>query len=101
MNENEATQPTGISKARTLDEIADFWDSHSLADYWEQTEEAEFEVRAQRRRRVTLAPELYARLEMQARIRGLLPETLVNLWLAERLQVTLEAGEAAPTGASA
>lgn len=49
-------------------------------------EEVEFEVRAQRRRRVTLDPEVYAKLEGQARSRGLLPETLVNLWLAERLQ---------------
>jgi hypothetical protein len=89
----------GISKAHTLDEIADFWDTHSLADYWEQTEEVEFEVRARRRRRITLAPELYERVEMQARIRGVLPETLVNLWLAERLQVAVQAGEAAPSSA--
>jgi len=77
---------TNISKAQTLDEIAEFWDTHSLADYWEKTQEACFEVRATRRRRVTLDPEVYARIETQARERGLLPETLVNLWLAERLQ---------------
>lgn len=87
MNENETTQLTSISQARTLDEIAQFWDTHSLADYWDQTEEVEFEVRAIRRRRVTLAPEVYSRVEAQARLRGILPETLVNLWLAERLQI--------------
>jgi hypothetical protein len=86
MNESENTRLTSISKARTLDEIADFWDTHSLADYWEQTQEVEFEVRAKRRRRVTLDPEVYARVEAQARARGILPETLVNLWLVERLQ---------------
>ncbi len=86
MNESETTQLTSISQARTLDEIAQFWDTHSLADYWHQTEEVEFEVRAMRRRRVTLAPEVYSRVEAQARLRGILPETLVNLWLAERLQ---------------
>ncbi len=82
---NEDTQLTSISKARTLQEIADFWDTHSLADYWDETHEVEFEVRAQRRRRVTIDPEVYVRIEAQARARGLLPETLVNLWLAERL----------------
>lgn len=86
MNGNDNAQQTSISQAGTLEEIADFWDTHSVADYWEQTEEVDFEVRAQRRRRVTLAPEVYARLETQARLRGVLPETLVNLWLAERLQ---------------
>lgn len=88
MSKSDETRLTSISKARTLDEIADFWDTHSLADYWDQTQEVEFEVRAQRRRRVTLDPEVYARVEAQARARGISPETLVNLWLAERLQET-------------
>lgn len=79
-------QLSGISKAQSLEEIADFWDTHSLADYWDQTHEAEFEVRAKRRRRVTLAPEVYEKVEALARMQGVLPETLVNLWLAERLQ---------------
>ena len=88
MSESDDTRLTSISKARTPGEIAEFWDTHSLADYWDQTQEAEFEVRAKRRRRVTLAPEIYAQVEAQARERGVMPETLVNLWLAERLQRT-------------
>jgi len=79
---------SSISKARTIEEVAEFWDTHSLADYWDQTHEVEFEVRAQRRRRVTLDPEVFLKVEAQARKRGLLPETLVNLWLVERLQAT-------------
>ena len=86
MSESEEKRLTSISKASTLEEIADFWDTHSLADYWDQTYEVEFEVRAERRRRVTIEPEIYARIEAQARVRGILPETLVNLWLVERLQ---------------
>ena len=77
---------TSISKARTLEEIGEFWDTHSLADHWDQTHEVDFEVRAGRRGRVTVDPEVYAQLEAQARARGILLETLVNLWLAERLQ---------------
>jgi hypothetical protein len=86
MSESKETQQTSISKAQTLEEIAEFWDTHSLADYWDQTYEVEIEVRAKRRRRVTLVPEIYARLEAEARARGIQPETLANLWLAERLQ---------------
>lgn len=85
MKENKATQKSSISKAETLEEIADFWDTHSLADYWDQTHEVEFEVRAQRRRRVTLDPDVYSQVEEQAHTRGVTPETLVNLWLVERL----------------
>ena len=86
MNEPKDTRHTSISNAQSLEEIADFWDTHSLADYWDQTEEVEFEVRAQHRRRVTLDPDVYAQVEAQAHTRGVLPETLVNLWLMERLQ---------------
>jgi hypothetical protein len=88
MSKSDESQVTSISKARTLEEIAEFWDTHSLADYWDQTHEVEFEVRAKRRRRVTLDPDIYSRVESQAHTRGILPETLVNLWLAERLQET-------------
>ena len=77
---------TSISDSRTLQEIADFWDTHSLADYEDQTSEVEFEIRARPRHRITLDPDLYAQIEAQARARGILPETLINLWLAERLQ---------------
>jgi hypothetical protein len=87
MSENNDTRLTNISQAATIEEIADFWDSHSLDDYWDETHEVEFEVRAERRRRITIDPDVYARLEAQARVRGVLPETLVNLWLVERLAV--------------
>ncbi len=83
---SESEKLTSISKASTIEEIADFWDTHSLADYWDQTHEVEFEVRAKRRRRVVLTPEVYQAVVSEARARGVLPETLVNLWLAERLQ---------------
>lgn len=89
MSRNEKdTDRTSISNARTLEEIGEFWDTHSLADYWDQTREVEFEVRAFRRRRITLDPQVYSEIEAQARARGLMPETLVNLWLAERLHQT-------------
>jgi len=63
MTESEDAKVTSISKARTLKEIGEFWDTHSLVDYWEQTHEVEFEVRAQRRRRVTLDPDIYIQIK--------------------------------------
>ncbi len=50
MNESKDKKLTGISKAGSVEEIAEFWDSHSLADHWDQTREVEFEVRAKLRR---------------------------------------------------
>jgi hypothetical protein len=88
MSGSEERKLSEISQAATLDELVDFWDSHSLADYWDQTQEVEFDVRARGRRRVTLDPDLYDRIEAAARLRGILPETLVNLWLTRKLEET-------------
>ena len=85
MSENDNTQLTSISKASSLEEIGEFWDTHSLDDYWDQTHEVDFDVRATRRRRVTIDPTVYEQVEVEARTRGILPETLVNLWLMDRL----------------
>ena len=43
MSESEDTSITSISKARTLEEIADYWDNHSLPDHWDQIHEVEDE----------------------------------------------------------
>lgn len=85
-DKNKKQTKTSISQAQSIEEIGDFWDTHSVADYWDEMAEVDFEVTALRRHRVTLAPEVYGRLEQEARKMGILPETLVNVWLAERLQ---------------
>ena len=100
MSATERKGLTSISKASTLEEIGEFWDSHSLADYGDQTHEVSFEVRAQRRRRVTLDPEVYSQIEAQAHRRGVSAETLVNLWLVERLRAKRKAGPGRQRGAT-
>ena len=71
----------------TLEEAAEFWDTHDLADYWDLTEEVEFEVDLQRRRHlVSLDPDLAKKLTTEAHMRGLSTETLINLWLSDKLR---------------
>jgi len=86
MDESSKARIKSISQAHSLEEVAEFWDTHSVADYADQVYEVEFEVRASRRRRVTLDPEVFGSIETRAHQRGVSPETLVNLWLAERLK---------------
>jgi hypothetical protein len=61
-----------IPEATTYEEMAEFWDTHSLADYWDQTEPAELEISAQARRRylVPVDRDLLAKAQEQARTRG-------------------------------
>lgn len=78
-----------IPKLNSYEEMAEFWDSHSLADYWDQTEPVEeFKISEQARRRylVSLDKELVERVRKIARVRGLSTESLVNLLLEQRLQ---------------
>ncbi len=71
-----------------IDEIVEFWDSPSTVDYEDQTEEVSLEIDLEEEVfTVALVPELVDMIEHQARARGVATETLVNLWLAEKLQL--------------
>lgn len=85
MDESNEKNSSSVSKAKSYVEIAEFWDNHSLDDHMDGSYEVEFDVLAPNPRQVMLDPDVYAGLETQARIRGLKPETLVNLWLYEKL----------------
>ena len=86
MGESNREALTSISKVATPEEIGEFWDTNSLADHGRNSNEVSFELRARRRHRIILDPELYSRLETEALIRGISPETLVNRWVSEKLQ---------------
>jgi len=71
---------------KSIEEAGEFWDNHDLADYWDQTSEASFEVDLQRRLFLTaLEPELAKRLADRAHKQGVSTETLINVWLGEKL----------------
>ena len=76
-----------IPERASYEEIGEFWDNHSLADYWDQTEPAEFEIEPTARRRYLVAvdPDLLKRARQVAHVRGLTTEGLINLLLEQRL----------------
>jgi predicted DNA binding CopG/RHH family protein len=76
-----------IPEMTSYEEIAEFWDTHSLTDYWDQTESAEFEIDPNARHRylVAIDPDLLKRVRKLAPKRGLSTESLVNLLLEQRL----------------
>lgn len=77
----------------SVEQAAEFWDSHDLADYWDLTREVEFEVDIQRRVFLTtLESGLAKRLTECARRQGLSTETLINVWLSEKLAAATQDG---------
>lgn len=70
----------------SFEEAAEFWDSHSTADYDDLMHDIHFDVDIQRR--VFLVPiegRLAKEITVVAKREGLALETLVNLWLQEKL----------------
>lgn len=75
---------SSISHSSTLEEMADFWDTHSLADYDEQTYEVEITFDPSARRTVVnIEPELMADISRVARERKISAQTLINVWLRQ------------------
>jgi hypothetical protein len=74
------------SHFQSVSEAAEFWDTHDLTDYWDQTREVSFEVDIQRRVFLTaLEPGLARKLTECARKQGVSTETLINVWLTEKV----------------
>ena len=72
---------------QSVAEAAEFWDSHDLTDYWDLTREASFEVGIQRHVFLTaLEPGLAKKLTAYSHKQGISTETLINLWLTEKME---------------
>jgi hypothetical protein len=76
---------TPISNAKSYQEIGAFWDEQDATEFGGQTE-AEFIVNIQSQRRYFSLDNLLAeKLKTIARHRGIHEETLLNLWVQEKL----------------
>lgn len=70
----------------SAEEAGEFWDTHSGADYEEYMTPVQIEVAVKRSvREVRVAPELLNQARKIARQQGLTAETLINLWLQEKI----------------
>jgi len=77
---------TSISKASSPAEIGEYWDSHDLADHWEDTREVHFDVAVESSvRYFAVEKTLAEKLRVAARSHGVSPETLLNVWVQEHV----------------
>jgi hypothetical protein len=73
---------SSISKADTLEKMGEFWDTHDFTDFDNpDAPDVKFNVSCA----VPIEEELYSSVEKQAKLRGVKVETLVNLWLQQKL----------------
>jgi hypothetical protein len=83
---DEKNRVSSISQAQSIADMAAFWDEHDATEFEDQTHEVDitFDL-AVRRHYVAIDPTLLQKLQQTAMSRGLNTESLVNLWLQERL----------------
>ena len=72
---------SSISKATTLEEMGKFWDAHDFTQFDTDAPDIELTVSCT----VSIEPDLLSAVAQQAHKRGISVETLVNLWLQEKL----------------
>lgn len=76
---------TTVSNANTYEEIGSFWDEHDATEFGEQID-AQFEVNIQSQRRYfALDSHLSLKIKQIAKQRGISEETLLNLWIQEKM----------------
>lgn len=77
---------TSISKSSSYQEIGEYWNNHDLGDVWEKTKPACFEIDIQSEHRYyAVEVNLSGKLIELAKKRGISPETLLNLWIKEKI----------------
>ncbi len=85
-NGRTIVRKTSLSRARSLDELAEYWDTHDLAAVWDQTREVKVDIRLARRRYiVAIESDVIRGLRQLARRRRVSCGLLINRLLRERL----------------
>jgi hypothetical protein len=79
-----ASKKKPIPDDMTIDQAADFWDNHSVADYPSHVIQLEY-TPGEHTTFIAIENDLLVLLEKQAKEHGVSVEALVNSWIQERL----------------
>lgn len=72
---------------KSPEDAGDFWDTHDLSDYWDKIKEVDLRFNLRKRRYyISILPGIEKRLELISEKQGVSIETIVNIWLKEKLQ---------------
>lgn len=75
-----------VPSFKTIREASDFWNNRDTTDFLDKTKEVQFEIDIKRRRHlVAVEDELIKKVRSLAKSKGVSSETLINLWLKEKV----------------
>ena len=79
-----------IPKFKSIEEEAEFWDTHSFADYWDEFKPVDLVVELSKPKEETLVLRLTKdvknKLEQKAKDKGVTISTLARILLTEKLR---------------
>jgi predicted DNA binding CopG/RHH family protein len=77
-----------IPKFKSRQEEAEFWDTHSIADYWDEMKPVKVRFAKNLSEGITirLDPTTMKAVRSEARAKGLGPTTLIRMWVMERIK---------------
>jgi hypothetical protein len=71
---------------KNIMEASDFWDKHDITDYWDDTKEVKFRASFKKEPKyIALEESIVKKTLSVAKKKNVSIETLVNLWLKEKL----------------
>lgn len=78
---------SSISQATSYKEIGEFWDTHDVSDFWDKTKEVSFEVDIESEVTYYAVDKVLSeKVQEIALKRGVTADTLINLWVQEKLK---------------
>jgi hypothetical protein len=87
------------SKASSYMEMGAYWDNNDLGEVWDQTEEADFEFIAEPQiNYFAVEKELSEKLRLVAANKGVSADTLLNMWVQEKLMSNAKWSGGKPKG---
>lgn len=87
-NRTTTRKPSHIPEFSSIEDEAQWWDTHSIADYLDELEpvEVRFAKHLSGPMAVRLSAADRAEVSRRAEAKGIGPSTLIRMWVKERLQ---------------
>ena len=90
MTESKTTESSRIPEFASIEEEAEFWDTHSTADYEDEFRpiRVRFAKNLSKGITIRLDPETLGMVRSVAHEKGMGPTTLIRMWILEHLKET-------------
>jgi hypothetical protein len=78
---------SSVSKASSYKDMGAYWDTHELDEVWDKTRKVKFDVQIESEAiYYAIEKGLSGQVESLAKRQGVSSDTLINLWIQEKIQ---------------